>query len=56
MLRQLLPEGAEVQTSFESVGHIAHLNLKEELLPYRQLVGQVGATLDGGCRELPGVP
>lgn len=28
-------------TSFESVGHIAHLNLKDELLPYKHIIGQV---------------
>ena len=27
--------------SFETVGHIAHLNLRDELLPYKHLVGQV---------------
>ena len=28
-------------TSFESVGHIAHLNLRDELLPYKHVIGQV---------------
>ena len=32
----------EVPSSFETVGHIAHLNLREELLPYKHIVGQVG--------------
>ena len=36
-----MPEGCEVPTSFESVGHIAHLNLKDELLPYKHIIGQV---------------
>jgi tRNA G37 N-methylase Trm5 len=30
-----------VPSSFETVGHIAHLNLRDELLPYKHLVGQV---------------
>ena len=29
-LKQLLPEGMEVPSSFETVGHIAHLNLRDE--------------------------
>jgi tRNA G37 N-methylase Trm5 len=39
--QRLLPPGAEVPSSFETVGHIAHLNLRDELLPYKHLVGQV---------------
>lgn len=41
MWQRLLPEGCEVPTSFESIGHIAHLNLREELLPYKHVIGQV---------------
>jgi|APGre2960657444_1045066.scaffolds.fasta_scaffold00668_6 tRNA (guanine37-N1)-methyltransferase len=31
----------DVPTSFETVGHIAHLNLRDEQLPYKLLVGRV---------------
>lgn len=42
VLRQLLPESiTEVPSSFEAVGHLAHLNLREDVLPYRYLIGQV---------------
>ena len=41
VLRKLLPPGLEVPSAFEQVGHIAHLNLREELLPHRRLIGEV---------------
>lgn len=40
-MQKLLPEGVEVPSSFETVGHIAHLNLREEVLPYKHVIGQV---------------
>ncbi len=40
-LRVLLPPAVEVPASFETVGHIAHLNLREEQLPFRKIIGQV---------------
>ena len=43
VLRALLPKDivGEVPTSFETIGHIAHLNLREEQLPYKKLIGRV---------------
>mmetsp|Transcript_20132 Transcript_20132/g.46469 ORF Transcript_20132/g.46469 Transcript_20132/m.46469 type:complete len:429 (-) Transcript_20132:218-1504(-) len=41
VLRQLLPEGMEVPSAFEQVGHIAHVNLRAEHLPFKQMIGQV---------------
>ena len=41
VLRKLLPEGVEVPGSFEQVGHIAHLNLRAEQMPYRHVIAQV---------------
>lgn len=39
-LRILLPaEITEIPSSFEQVGHIAHLNLREEVLQYKNLIG-----------------
>lgn len=40
-VQRLLPPDTEVPTAFETVGHIAHLNLKEEHLPYKHVIGQV---------------
>eukprot|EP00897_Mesotaenium_endlicherianum_P005882 jgi/Mesen1/5321/ME000265S04474 len=41
LLQELLPPGIMVPTSFEQVGHIAHLNLREEHLPHRHIIAQV---------------
>ncbi|KAI5412074.1 tRNA (guanine(37)-N1)-methyltransferase 1 isoform X1 [Lathyrus oleraceus] len=41
ILEVLLPEGMIVPTAFETVGHIAHLNLREEHLPYKKLIAKV---------------
>ncbi|GAU42480.1 hypothetical protein TSUD_100920 [Trifolium subterraneum] len=41
ILEAMLPEGMIVPTAFETVGHIAHLNLKEEHLPYKKLIAKV---------------
>ncbi|RLN94459.1 hypothetical protein BBJ28_00005392 [Nothophytophthora sp. Chile5] len=41
VLSKLLPEGMDIPSSFESVGHIAHLNLRDGQLPYKHVIGQV---------------
>lgn len=41
ILRQLLPAGLDAPSSFECAGHLAHVNLREEFLPYKDIIGQV---------------
>ncbi|KDE03188.1 hypothetical protein MVLG_06308 [Microbotryum lychnidis-dioicae p1A1 Lamole] len=43
ILQSILPEDLldESPTSFTQVGHIAHLNLRDEYLPHRHLIGQI---------------
>jgi len=40
-LRRILPRELPVCTSFETIGHIAHMNLREGHLPFRRIIGQV---------------
>ena len=43
ILRAILPaEVKDVPTRFETVGHIAHYNLREEHLPYKHIIGEAG--------------
>ena len=40
VLTAVLPaDSDEIPTGFEVVGHIAHLNLRKEFLPYKALIG-----------------
>ena len=41
VLKKLLPEGVDIPGSFETVGHIAHVNLRDEHKGYEKLIGQV---------------
>ena len=41
VLKKLLPVGVEVPGSFETIGHVAHLNLRPPQEPYRLLIAQV---------------
>jgi tRNA (guanine37-N1)-methyltransferase len=40
-LKMLLPNVLDPPTSFETIGHIAHMNLRDEYLPYKDIIGQV---------------
>jgi tRNA G37 N-methylase Trm5 len=39
--QKLLPAGVDAPSSFETVGHVVHLNLRDEQLPYKHVIGQV---------------
>ncbi|CDZ96177.1 trna (guanine-n-)-methyltransferase [Phaffia rhodozyma] len=45
IISAILPEDADMQdgipSSFTMTGHVAHLNLKKSMLPYRFLIGQI---------------
>jgi tRNA (guanine37-N1)-methyltransferase len=48
-LRALLPPEVTVPSGFETVGQVAHFNLREEHMPYRYLIGEV--VLEVGTRQ-----
>ncbi|KAG7634602.1 S-adenosyl-L-methionine-dependent methyltransferase [Arabidopsis suecica] len=41
LLKQILPDGLDIPSSFETIGHIAHLNLHDELLPFKDVIAKV---------------
>ncbi|KAH9802935.1 tRNA (guanine(37)-N1)-methyltransferase 2 [Citrus sinensis] len=41
ILEALLPKGMIIPSAFETVGHIAHLNLREEHQPFKYLIAKV---------------
>ncbi|KAG8657436.1 tRNA (guanine(37)-N1)-methyltransferase 1 isoform X1 [Manihot esculenta] len=41
ILKQILPPGVEIPSSFETIGHIAHLNIHDELHPYKDVIAKV---------------
>lgn len=41
IFKAVLPELEDIASSFSQIGHIIHLNLKDHLLDYRQLIGHV---------------
>lgn len=40
-LSRLLPSNVDIPSSFEMVGHLAHVNLRDEVIPFKGMVGQV---------------
>ena len=40
-LERILPDGVMIPTGFESVGHIAHMNLGEEHTDFKYQIGQI---------------
>ncbi|KAJ2858331.1 tRNA(m(1)G37)methyltransferase [Coemansia erecta] len=41
ILKAVLPDTNEAPTSYEQIGHIAHMNLRDQYLEYKNLIGQV---------------
>ncbi|KAJ2548284.1 tRNA(m(1)G37)methyltransferase [Coemansia sp. RSA 1933] len=41
ILRAILPDANQAPTSYEQIGHIAHMNLRDQYLEYKKVIGQV---------------
>ncbi|XP_014211772.1 tRNA (guanine(37)-N1)-methyltransferase [Copidosoma floridanum] len=41
VLCAVLPKDVEVPTSYSIIGHILHMNLRKELLPFKKAIGQI---------------
>ncbi|XP_021903186.1 tRNA (guanine(37)-N1)-methyltransferase 2 [Carica papaya] len=41
ILKQILPFGVEIPSSFETIGRVAHLNIHDELLPFKDVIAKV---------------
>lgn len=52
ILKSVLPENEEGLSSFSRIGHIVHLNLRDHLLPYKQLIGEVLRDKLPNCRTV----
>lgn len=44
VLEAVLPQGQDVTSAFSRVGHIAHMNLRDHQLPYKNLIGEMHMT------------
>ncbi|KAM7357026.1 tRNA (guanine(37)-N(1))-methyltransferase [Cochliomyia hominivorax] len=52
IIKSVLPLEEEGLTSFSRIGHIVHLNLRDHLLSYKDLIGQVLLDKVAGCRTV----
>ncbi|XP_036337121.1 tRNA (guanine(37)-N1)-methyltransferase-like [Rhagoletis pomonella] len=52
IFKSVLPTDEEGVTSYSRIGHIVHLNLRDHLLPYKKLVGEVLLDKVPGCRTV----
>lgn len=52
IFKAVLPEDEEIVSGYSQVGHILHLNLRDHLLEYRHLIGQVFVDKIKTCRTV----
>ena len=52
LIKAIIPEGIEPATSFSKIGHILHMNLKDNLLPYKTAIAQIFMDKTPGCRTV----
>lgn len=52
LLKAILPINEEGLSSYSRIGHIIHVNLRDHLLPYKHLIGEIIQEKNIGCRTV----
>ncbi|CAH1164052.1 unnamed protein product [Phaedon cochleariae] len=52
LLKGILPVDKEGVSSFTKIGHIVHVNLREHLLPYKNIIGEILFDKVPGCESV----
>ncbi|XP_056636416.1 tRNA (guanine(37)-N1)-methyltransferase [Diorhabda sublineata] len=52
LLRAILPSDKEGLSSFTKIGHIVHVNLREHLLPFKSIIGDILFDKVQGCKSI----
>lgn len=52
VIKAVIPDDLEPVTSYSRIGHIVHLNLRDHLLPYKSLIGQIIMDKVVGCKTV----
>lgn len=52
LVKSILPDGIEPATSYSRIGHIIHMNLKDNLLPYKTAIAEIYKDKTVGCRTV----
>ncbi|KAG5891415.1 hypothetical protein JTB14_031481 [Gonioctena quinquepunctata] len=52
LFKAILPTDKEGISSFTKIGHIVHVNLREHLLPYKNIIGEILYDKIPGCRSV----
>ncbi|XP_074039801.1 tRNA (guanine(37)-N(1))-methyltransferase isoform X1 [Leptinotarsa decemlineata] len=52
LLKAILPSEREGMSSFTKIGHIVHVNLREHLLPYKEIIGEILYDKIPGCKSV----
>ncbi|CAH1184518.1 unnamed protein product [Phyllotreta striolata] len=52
LLKAILPEDKEGMSSFTKIGHIVHVNLREHLLPFKNVIGEILFDKIPGCTSV----
>lgn len=52
ILKSILPNDKESLTSYSRIGHIVHVNLRDHLLPYKKIIGEILKDKVISCRTV----